>query len=90
MQKTFFKNENSGAKYYFLLLSFFMISQFALAQTQVKGIVNDFNGVTLPGVSILEKAANLKFLYCKIKTKKSQALSSTWGRGSLRGTSNIE
>ncbi|MFI1770890.1 SusC/RagA family TonB-linked outer membrane protein [Thalassobellus citreus] len=58
MQKTFFKNENGGTRYCFLLLSFFMISQFALAQTQVKGIVNDSNGVTLPGVSILEKGTN--------------------------------
>lgn len=58
MQKTIFKNSYSSAKCYVPLLLFFLVSQFALAQTQVKGVVNDLKGITLPGVTILEKGTN--------------------------------
>jgi len=58
MMKTIFKNMYSGINHYLPLLLFFLVSQIALAQTQVEGIVNDSKGMALPGVSILEKGTN--------------------------------
>ena len=55
MQKTIFKNKIGSKRYYCLLFLFFLVTKFAVAQTQVKGIVNDSNGIPLPGVAILEK-----------------------------------
>ncbi|SFZ93441.1 TonB-linked outer membrane protein, SusC/RagA family [Flaviramulus basaltis] len=58
MQKTIFKNKIGGRKYYYMLILFFLVTQVTLAQTQVKGTVTDANGLTLPGVTVLEKGTN--------------------------------
>ena len=58
MRKTIFKNKIGGTRYYYLLFLFFLVTQVALAQTQVNGTVNDTNGLTLPGVTVLEKGTN--------------------------------
>lgn len=57
MQKTFFKKKYSAAKCC-IPLFIFLVSQFALAQTQVRGVVTDSKGLALPGVTILEKGTN--------------------------------
>ncbi|WNH09311.1 SusC/RagA family TonB-linked outer membrane protein [Thalassobellus suaedae] len=58
MRKTIFKNMHGGVNHYLPLLLFFLVAQITLAQIQVKGIVSDSNGITLPGVSILEKGTS--------------------------------
>ena len=58
MLKTIFKNIYGGPKYRFPLFLFFLISQFALAQINIKGIVNDADGIPLLGVGVVEKGTN--------------------------------
>ncbi|WP_225035116.1 SusC/RagA family TonB-linked outer membrane protein [Winogradskyella sp. SM1960] len=55
MQKFDFKNICCSTKYCYSFLLLFLVGQFAVAQNQVKGTVSDSNGVTLLGVSVIEK-----------------------------------
>ncbi len=60
MQKTILKNLYGGLKC-FLPLVLFLICQINLAQTaktQISGVVKDASGLSLPGVSVLEKGTN--------------------------------
>ncbi|MDO3695371.1 TonB-dependent receptor [Wenyingzhuangia sp. chi5] len=61
MRKTILKNIHSGLKYNYCipLLMFFLVSQVALAQVEVKGTVKDSKGTTLPGVNVLQKGTNI-------------------------------
>lgn len=58
MQKTIFKNKIGNRKFYYLLFLFFLVTQASIGQTQIKGTVSDSNGLTLPGVAVLEKGTN--------------------------------
>ena len=44
-----------GTRRYYFLLLFCFVGQFMIAQNQVKGVVLDSGGLTLPGVNIIEK-----------------------------------
>ncbi|GAA0739612.1 TonB-dependent receptor [Gaetbulibacter jejuensis] len=57
MQKINLKNIY-GSRYYYTFLLFCLVGQLAFAQTQVKGVVTDENGMALPGVNILEKGTS--------------------------------
>ena len=58
MQKTILKDKISSRVYCYMLFLFFLVTQVTIAQTQVKGTVSDSNGLTLPGVTVLEKGTN--------------------------------
>lgn len=58
MQKFNLKNIYYGTKQNYLLLVFCFVVQLMMAQSQVKGVVQDSGGLTLPGVNILEKGTN--------------------------------
>ena len=58
MQNLNLKNIYCGTKQYFFLILFCFVGQLIFAQNQVKGVVYDQTGATLPGVNILEKGTS--------------------------------
>ncbi|SNR31264.1 SusC/RagA family TonB-linked outer membrane protein [Lutibacter flavus] len=58
MQKFNLKNIYYGTKQYYLLVLFCFVGQLMMAQSQVKGVVQDSGGLTLPGVNIIEKGTS--------------------------------
>jgi TonB-linked SusC/RagA family outer membrane protein len=55
MQKFNLMKIYGGTRHYYFLLLFCFVGQFMIAQNQVKGVVLDSGGTTLPGVNIIEK-----------------------------------
>lgn len=58
MQKFNLKSIYCITKRNYLLLLFCFVGQLVMAQSQVKGVVQDLGGQTLPGVNIFEKGTN--------------------------------
>tara|TARA_R110000868_G_scaffold178979_1_gene418905 strand:+ start:10101 stop:13310 length:3210 start_codon:yes stop_codon:yes gene_type:complete len=58
MLKKILKNRYSGSNHHLLFFLFLLISQFTLAQINVKGIIKDANGIPLLGVGVVEKGTN--------------------------------
>ncbi|MBO0343448.1 MAG: TonB-dependent receptor [Bacteroidota bacterium] len=57
MQKSILKSICCRAIHFYLLIMFGFVGQCVIAQ-QIKGVVTDEDGVTLPGVNIIEKGTN--------------------------------